>query len=133
VNKLFIAEAEFNYKMFTMENFSLWLLNELEKRNWQPADLAKKARISRGSLSNILSNYRNPGPNLCLAIAQALNEPPEKVFRLAGLLPPLPGGEDEQISREVMDILRNMSPENRQDLLNYARYRYQQQEGKRGK
>lgn len=116
-----------------MENFSLWLLNELEKRNWQPADLAKKARISRGSLSNILNNYRKPGPDLCLAIAQALGEPPEKVFRLAGLLPPLPGGEDEQISREVMDILRNMSPENRQDLLNYARYRYKQQEGKGGK
>jgi len=45
----------------------------------------------------------------------------------------LPGGKDEQVVRELVDITKNMSPENRQELLEYARYRYQQQEGKKGK
>jgi hypothetical protein len=67
----------------------------------------------------------------CLAIAHAFDEQPEQVLRLAGHLPPSAGpGARDQIVEDLVDLAERMTPENRQDLLNYARYRYQKQEGK---
>src|SRR5262245_6720168 len=102
-----------------MEKFIPWLLAELEKRSWRPADLAHRAGLSTGSLSNVLSGNRKAGPDICKAIARACNEPPEKVFRLAGLLPPLPGEEDELLN-EVTETFKRLSPEMRREVLAYA-------------
>lgn len=108
-----------------MDDFSVWLLDELSRRGWTPAELARRAGLSTGTLSNILNGNRNPGPEVTLSIAKALGEPADKVFRLAGILPRLPGSEDDQVIKEIMDILKNMPPEDRQDVLDYARFRYQ--------
>lgn len=110
--------------MLTMENFSEWLWGKLEERNWQAADLARVANISKSSLSNILNNNRSPGPDVCNAVAQALGIPPEEVFREAGLLPPLPTG-DKSAVQELLELVKNMPSEDQQEILDYARYRYQ--------
>lgn len=120
-------------KSVQVNDFSVWILDEVNKRGWTPAELAKRAGINTGTLSRVLNGTRNPGPDLCLAVAKALGEPPEKIFRLAGLLPILPAGEEDQTLKEILDIAKNMSPENRQDLLSYARYRYQQEQEKKRK
>ena len=73
-----------------MTPFADWIEQELKQRGWKPADLTAAARLGAGTLSNILSEDRKPGPSVCLAIAQALDYPPEEVFRLAGLLPTVP-------------------------------------------
>ncbi|MCQ3980231.1 MAG: hypothetical protein DPW09_43000 [Anaerolineae bacterium] len=115
------------------KDFVSWLNSEMNKRGWSNSELHRRSGMATSTISMILGGQNKPGWDFCLAIANALGEPPEKVFRLANLLPPLSAGEDEQVIKEVIDILKNMTPENRQDLLNYARYRYQQQEPKRGK
>lgn len=74
--------------MGTVNDFSEWLKKELDKRDWQPYTLGQKADLGNSTVSRILAGSRNPGFDVCLAIAKALDERPEKVLRLAGLLPP---------------------------------------------
>lgn len=109
----------------------MWLSEELERRKWSQGQLARQAGISRSFISMVLSGDANPSVSFCHKVAHALGEAPEKVLRLAGILPTAPASEDEQTLKEIVDIVKNMNPENQQDLLNYARYRYQQQEAKR--
>jgi len=51
-----------------------------------------------------------------VAIARALGERPERVFRMAGLLPALPRNEEEE--KEAIALLRRLSPEMRTVALN---------------
>jgi transcriptional regulator with XRE-family HTH domain len=109
-----------------METFTEWIEKSLTERNWRPADLARAAGIPDATLSRILSGQRNPGPDVCLAVAQAFKEPPEKVFRLAGLLPPLSTSDNSTI-QELIDLVRNMTPEDQREVLKYAKYRYREE------
>ena len=110
-----------------MDKFIPWLLKELKNRSWRPADLAHRAGLSTGSLSNVLSGNRNAGPDICNAVARALGEPEEKVFRLAGLLPPLPAAEEDELLNEITETFMRLNPEMRREVLDYARWRLQRQ------
>lgn len=68
-------------------DFVDWLIGELNKRDWSNADLARHAEISRTTITNIVKKHRQPGPEVCLAIAKAFKLPPDFVFRKADLLP----------------------------------------------
>jgi transcriptional regulator with XRE-family HTH domain len=114
-------------KIITMEALVIWIYEELDKRDWRPADLARKAGLSTGSLSNILKGNRKAGPEVCRAMAEALGEPPEKLFRLAGLLPPLPEPEDGLLN-EVTETFQSLSPEKRREVLEYALWQLQRQQ-----
>ena len=107
-----------------METFSDWIETQLNDKGWKPADLARAAGVTDAALSRVLSGSRNPGPDLCRAIARALNEPAEKVFRLAGLLPPLPASDDSTL-QELLELARNLPPDQRQQALDYIRFLYQ--------
>lgn len=76
--------------MFSMENFSDWLLNELKERNMSQSELARQADIGRGTISNIMSGTRNVGKDTLVAIARALKLPPDLVFEKAKVLPSKP-------------------------------------------
>jgi transcriptional regulator with XRE-family HTH domain len=94
-----------------MTTFDQWLEAELKQRGWKPADLTFRANLGAGTLSNILNGLRNPGPEVCVAIAGAFDYPPEKVFRMAGLLPPAPDpAEDEE---ELVYLFRRLTAERR--------------------
>lgn len=67
--------------------FNDWILNELNNRNWSQADLARNAKLTRGSVSNYI-NGRIPDDVALRKIARAFELPPETVYRAAGLLPP---------------------------------------------
>lgn len=108
-----------------MPEFTEWLLDELQRRGWQPADLAKQAELSTGSISNILTGKRKPGANICVSIADALNISPERVFRIAGLLPVDSEGEDDPATSEIYDLARRLSSRRREEALNYIRYLHQ--------
>jgi hypothetical protein len=60
-------------------------------------------------------------------MAEALGEPPEKLFRLAGLLPPLPEPEDGLLN-EVTETFQSLSPEKRREVLEYALWQLQRQQ-----
>jgi transcriptional regulator with XRE-family HTH domain len=125
-----LIEANIRGTMLSMEKFVVWVIEELDKRNWRPADLAHKAGVSTGSLSNVLSGKRKAGPDICRAIAQAFGAPPEQVFRLAGLLPELPAQEDELLG-QVTETYKRLSPEKRREVLEYALWQLQRQQRER--
>lgn len=80
--------------------------------------------MAQATISNVISGNRAPGPDLCRAIAHALGEPEEKVFRLAGLLSPLPAS-DDPILTELRDLVNNLPPSQRKEAVRYLRYLYQ--------
>jgi len=102
-----------------METLVNFLEAELIRRSWRPADLARAAGVPDATISHILNSSRRAGPEVCNALARALDEPPERVFRLAGLLPPLPPPVEEE--REAVRILRGLSPDLREAALRMLR------------
>lgn len=90
-----------------MERFPAWILEELNKRGWKPADLSRETGISSGALSNILNDYRKPGPDVCRSIAHALRIPEETVFRQAGLLSPKPENAMADLLKGLVDLLND--------------------------
>jgi transcriptional regulator with XRE-family HTH domain len=101
-----------------METFNMWLNNELKKRDWLAADLARKAKLGKSTITRILNGGRDAGPEVCVAIAEALGEPPEKVFRLAGLLPEL--SQEDATLRELMEYARTLTRDQRKVVLRFA-------------
>jgi transcriptional regulator with XRE-family HTH domain len=104
-----------------MVNFPGWLQSELNKRSWSVSELARQAKVSQASISLILSESRNPGPDICNAIARAFTIPPETVFREAGLLPPV--SETETWISEVVHIMGLLDEDDKSEMLEYARHR----------
>ena len=102
-----------------METFITWLEEELKKRAWRPADLARQGAIDTGSVSRILNGTRRPGPENCVAIAKALNYSPEVVFRQAGLLPS--GPEPDLQVEEATQLFQKLSPAQREFVLQALR------------
>ena len=109
-----------------MDKFRPWLLQELKNRSWRRVEFAHRAGLSMASLSDVLNGTYRAGPDMCKAIAQALGTPPEKVFRLAGLLPPLPAAEDEQLY-ELLETFQRLTPEKRQEVLAYTLWQLRRQ------
>ncbi len=72
--------------MSTMTKFTEWLDDELRAREWKPADLAKKAGISRSIISLYVSGEREPGSEVCVKIARAFGVDPVDVLVIAGIL-----------------------------------------------
>lgn len=105
-----------------------WLNTEINTRGWTSNELARRAELSSGAISLVLSGQRSPGPDFCLGIARALRIPPERVFRQAGLLPPyIIGDEDEKNEHELIDYYRTLTPHNRNTILTLARALHEQQ------
>jgi transcriptional regulator with XRE-family HTH domain len=92
-----------------METLVEYLEAELARRSWRQADLARAARVPDATIHHILNRSRRAGPEVCNALARALDEPPERIFRMAGLLPLLPPSVEEE--QEAVRILRGLSPD----------------------
>jgi transcriptional regulator with XRE-family HTH domain len=75
-------------------DFSEWLHQEMEKRQWSQADLARYADLSRAVINKLLNGRTYPQPTTLDAIARALKIPVETTYRKAGLLPKTPVSED---------------------------------------
>lgn len=68
-------------------NFADWLIEEINKRNWNQSELARKSGLTRQAISHILSGRSQTPDNKSLeAIARALNFPADEVMRRAGVI-----------------------------------------------
>ncbi len=94
---------------------------ELERRKWTWYDLGREAKIASGTVYNIRSGARGGGRKSLTKIAKALRIPADKLFRLAGLLPPDP--EKDEVADELLYLYKMMPTSYKQDLLSYARVR----------
>lgn len=126
-NNLIAIENNVHVKMYSIVNklFSEWLVDELRKRGMTQADLARASGISRGGISNLINQVRNPDAETCLAISRALNLPPETVFRAAGLLPPVSPA--IALSEEVMYLLQKLPVEEQERFLALLRFEVERQ------
>jgi transcriptional regulator with XRE-family HTH domain len=100
------------------ENFIDWLEKQLREREWTQADLARNGSMNQSVISNLVNGKRNPGKDVCVAIARALHLPPEEVFRRAGLLPPKP--EENAIIENIKYHATQLPKEDQQDILEYT-------------
>lgn len=102
-----------------------WVKAELTDRGWSHRELARRAGVSQTAVSGTLSGERNPGADFCIKLAKAFDETPERLLRLAGILPPLPAPEKSMTLGKLWDLVQNMDEEQRLEIYRYARFRYQ--------
>jgi len=107
-----------------------WLTDELEQRKWSHSELARQAGLSQAVISRVLSGERKAGADFCVKVAQVLGEPPEKVLRLAEILPPLQASEGDPVLADILDNLHSMNTEQRQEALRYIQFLRQNRSGK---
>lgn len=105
------------------EQFRQWLAEEMSKRRYSHGGLARDIGISQPFVTRVLSGEKSPSVDFCIKVAAIFNEPEEKVFRMAGLLSPLPTSDDDTL-QELLELARNLPPEDRQELLDYARFKH---------
>jgi len=111
-----------------MSDFTDWIKEELTLRGWTQNDLARRANISSGGLSLIMTEQRGITASVCRSISRALKLPEEEVFRRAGLLSdkktPIVADEREKLSVKIMlDLLKHLSQldeREQQDVLAYV-------------
>lgn len=68
------------------EKLNKWIIEQLEEREWSQRELGRQSGLTGATVSNVLAGHTQPTWDFCAAIARAFGQPPEKVFRLAGLL-----------------------------------------------
>lgn len=102
--------------------FTDWLSDQMQKRFWTQAVLAREAGISKGSLSHLFSGTRKPGASLLKAIARALSVPADEVFRAAGVIESNPVPEKLPGLAEWTQLYIDADDDVRQEILDKARY-----------
>jgi len=80
--------------------FKEWLLEEMSKREWSQADLARYANLNRAVINKLLNGQSTPRPATLESIARAFKTPVERVYRIAGLLPEV--SESEGFVEEIV-------------------------------
>ncbi|MGD8624851.1 MAG: hypothetical protein PVJ34_09955 [Anaerolineae bacterium] len=96
-----------------------WIALEVERRDWSFERLNDRAGLAPGAVQSVMDDEATPGWEFCLKVSWALSESPEKLFRLAGLLPNLPPAIEEEF--EAISLLRSLSVESRRNILGILR------------
>lgn len=98
-----------------MDNLSSWLAEEIKTRGWSIRELARRMDTSHTTVADVISGQRQPTWDFCAKIAKVFGEPPERILRLAGLLPAEP--EPDQTENQLLAIFRQLSPQEQQFLI----------------
>ena len=68
------------------EEFSNWLIGEMNARGWSQSDLARKSGLSRQTISLYINQEINqPDANSFMSLARVFNKPIEHVMSEAGM------------------------------------------------
>ena len=95
-----------------------WLDEELIRRGWSQSELARRAKISRTSITLVLNGRNRPTFDFVTAIAKPLGKRPEELFRLAGLLPQR-RGDDEVTFQDFVELGLELTHEERTRVMEY--------------
>lgn len=105
-------------------DFVEWINEQNKKRGWTNNELARQSGLASSTVSMALSSQTKPGLAFCVGVARAYGVPPEKVLRIAKLLPMALELEDEEIQR-LISLARSMPEDELKLVLEYAEWRYQ--------
>ena len=100
-------------------NITQWLIEEVNKRGWSFRELGRRAGLSSGAISKVITGVSLPRWEFCRKVALAFNVPAEKVYRLAGLLPPEP--EETTNMREINHLFSQLSTEDQKRFIFFVR------------
>lgn len=89
--------------------FSDWLERQLLERGLRPQDLANAGDIDPATVSAILNDRREVGPDVGRRIARALKLPQWVVFRAGGLLTEDPDYQDKPMPPLLASMVRDLS------------------------
>lgn len=109
------------------EAFVAWLRDQLKTRGWTVREAARRAGISHTSISYILGGDQ-PSFDTCMALGRIFETPPIYVLTLSGLLPQ---GEADVTFEDWKFVLSQLSPRDRQELLEFAKVKLKLQEAER--
>lgn len=115
-----------NNKTFTIlsmmeeDKFPTWLNGELKKRGWSQRELARRAKISSGTISNLISGMRGRGIDSLTSIAEAFEMPPEEIFRIAGVFSSAPS--DTEYHEQLNHIIEHLPITEKNMLMEYAKF-----------
>jgi transcriptional regulator with XRE-family HTH domain len=89
------------------EEFTKWLGHEVEHRGWTFRELGRRAGLSSGAISKVMTGITDPTWEFCAKVAEAMEMSSVDVFRQAGLLPPIPESRRREFER-ITDILSTL-------------------------
>lgn len=111
------------------EKFSEWLVEQLREHKLSMTALALRAGVSKQVISKYINQPpEKPDMNVLKGIAHGFGIPQEEVFRAAGVLAPVP--EKDEAIDELEHLAAQMSGDDLQDLIEYARLRLRRSEDK---
>lgn len=107
--------------MFSMVNFHNWLQNKLDEREWTQADLSRKTKASRATISNIISGKRGVGMDMALAISKAFDVPVLEVLEVAGLVGSQPV--KDRLIETIVYLTSQLPESEREGIVEYVKLR----------
>lgn len=101
-------------------DFGKWIEQEIEKRGWSMRELARRADLSSGGISDVINGFSKPGLKFYRGIAKAFKIPLEHVLQKGGVIP---YQLDEEM--EILNYFRELQQADRQRLLDIAHAFYE--------
>lgn len=83
--------------------------------------VARGMGFSQGFVSDVINNKKSPSLDFCIAVAHALDLPPNLVATKAGLLPPASPDDDPTVA-EILETVRALDPDQRRTILEFAQF-----------
>jgi len=92
-----------------VEYFGPWLRQQLKRRDWKQKDLADRAGVSTGAVSEWVNGHRRPEPPSCDRIADALGLPWDVVLAKAGHRERVEQTPDQELRGELKGVIDRLS------------------------
>jgi len=110
-----------------MNDFRVWLSQELKQRGLSQRELGRRAGVSRQLVVRVLSGGMPASADFCIKVAIALDTSPVAALKLAGHLPADVSADDrltvaDTTLSEVIAIAQTLPPKQRDLLLEFARF-----------
>lgn len=99
--------------------FGRWVFELAEKKGISQAELARRMRYSPATVNGVIMGKSAPGSEFCKRLAVVLEVPEEVVLRMAGKMRQVTV--EQATVDELRDILNQLTPEQRQELLEIGR------------
>lgn len=112
-----------------METFGEWLKSQIKSAGITQQELADRIGLKPAQISRIVSGTRGTSIESLASIATALHIQPEKAFRVACGLPPIP--ELNEIIEEIIFDLRQLPDREKEDIRDTVKAKVKRHERER--